>query len=93
MGFVPFLLLGWVRIVCRNCKSRLVLKSPGERFWRVLAAGATAVAAAWFFPDYPFRLLGERWTLVLFVAAVGSTLFLALYFAWKDSRFEPASDP
>ncbi|HTP12431.1 MAG TPA: hypothetical protein VMM37_02340 [Bacteroidota bacterium] len=93
MGFVPFLLFGWVRIVCRTCKARLILRTPGERFWRTLAAGATAAAAIWFLLDYPFRALGERWTLILFVAVVVLTLFLSMYFAWKDSRFELAPLP
>ena len=91
MGFVPFLFFGWFRIVCRHCRARLVLKSMGERFWSILAAGAVAIAAIWFFLDYPFRVLGERWTLILFVTMIVSTLLVAMYYGWKESRFEPAS--
>jgi hypothetical protein len=90
MGFVSFLLFGWFRIVCRNCRAQLILKSVGERFWSALAAGAVVVAAIWFLLDYPFRMLGERWTLILFIAFIVLTLVAAMYFAWKDSRFELA---
>ncbi len=93
MRFVPFLLFGWVRIVCRQCRARLVMVSPGERFWRTLAGGAVAVALIWYFLDYPFHAMGERWTLALFVAVVVVTLLAAMYFAWKDSRFRLAGHP
>ncbi len=87
-GFVPFLLYGWVRMRCGNCHTTLILKSVGERFWTVLATGAVAVAAIWFFVDYPFRLLGEQWTLILFVSFIVTILLLAMYCAWKDSQFD-----
>jgi hypothetical protein len=73
---------------CGNCHATLVLKSVGERFWSVLATGAVAVAAIWFFVDYPFRLLGEQWTLILFVSFIVTILLLATYCAWKDSEFD-----
>ena len=88
MGFVPFLLFGWYRIVCRNCRAELSLKSVGERFWSFLAAGTVASGAIWFFVDYPYRILGERGTLALFVTVIASTLLSAFYCAWKDSRFD-----
>ncbi len=88
MGFVPFLLFGWIRISCRNCHASLLLRSVGERFWSVLAGGAVVVAAIWFFVDFPYRMLGERWTLTVFVFILVTTFLLAIYFAWKDSKFE-----
>ncbi len=91
MRFVPFLFLGWIRIVCRNCHSTLILKSVGERFWRTLATGAVIAAALWFFIDYSWRMLGERGTLILFTAIMVVTLCVAMYYAWKDSRFELSS--
>jgi prepilin signal peptidase PulO-like enzyme (type II secretory pathway) len=91
MEFVPFLFFGWFRIICRHCRARLVLKSLGERFWRVLAVGAVAVAAIWLLFDYPLQMLGERWTLILFVTIIASTFLVAMYYAWTDSRFELVS--
>ena len=87
MGFFPFLLLGWVRISCANCHASLLLLSTGERFWSVLAGGAVVVAAIWFFVDFPFRMLGEHWTVALFVFIIVTTFLVAIYFAWKDSKF------
>ncbi len=73
---------------CRNCHATLVLRSVGERFWSVLAAGAVVVAAIWFFTDYPFQWLGATYTLILFVSVIIATLLLAMYCAWKDSQFD-----
>ena len=93
MSFGWFLLLGWIHIRCRTCSSRLVLKSVGERFWRVLAGGAVFVAAIFLFLDYPYQRFGETSTTALFLVVIALTLFLAMYFAWKDSRFELAEHP
>jgi hypothetical protein len=78
---------------CRNCHTTLILKSVGERFWSVLAAGTIAVAAIWFFVDYPFQFLGERWTLIIFISFIATTLLIAMYCAWKDSQFDVRSHP
>ncbi len=88
MSFWRFLVFGWLRIQCSHCSARLTLKSVGERFWKTLAVGATIVAVTFLFVDYLFRWLGDKGTLALFVITVVVTPFLAVYFAWKDSRFE-----
>ncbi len=88
MKFGPFLLLGWFRIVCHTCHSTLILKSVGERCWVVLAAGVVVTGAIWYYLDVPFRIIGGRFTLVLFIAVIITTVFFSMYYAWKDSRFE-----
>ncbi len=90
MAFGWFLLIGWVRIRCRNCSSRLVVQSVGNRFWSTLAGGAIGVAAVVSFLDTPHRQLGEKGTIFLFLSLVMLTLISAAYFAWKDCRFRLA---
>ncbi len=93
MTFGWFLIIGWIRIKCRHCSSRLVLKSLGERFWSALAGGAIVIAAILLFLDFLYRWLGESATIVLFVTVTVLTLLLSMYFAWRDSRFEVTESP
>ena len=88
MSFGWFLLIGWIHIRCRHCSTRLVLRSLGNRFWNVLAGGAVAVAAILVFVDYPFRAIGQKGTMILFVAIIAATILFSTYYAWKDSRFD-----
>lgn len=88
MSFGWFLLIGWIHIRCRNCSSRLVLRSLGERFWSVLTGGVVVIAAILFFIDYPFRWMGETGTMIVFIAVILLTIVLSMYCAWIDSRFD-----
>lgn len=93
MTFGWFLLIGWIRIKCRNCSSRLLLKSLGDKFWSILAGGAVVIASMLLFLDYPYRWIGETGTMILFIMVIVLTLLLSMYYAWRDSRFEVMENP
>jgi DNA-directed RNA polymerase subunit RPC12/RpoP len=93
MTFGWFLLIGWIRIKCRNCSSRLLLKSLGDKFWSILAGGAVVIASMLLFLDYPYRWIGETGTMILFITVIVVTLILSIYYAWRDSRFEVMENP
>jgi hypothetical protein len=82
--FALFLIIGWVTITCHECSARLSLKTPGNRFWTTLTVGGLVIASIWFYLDFPYRLLGQTATLVVFVVVASTTFILAMYFAWKD---------
>jgi uncharacterized protein (DUF983 family) len=86
ISFLTFLLIGWIRFKCRYCSSQLTLKSPGDRFWGVLAVGIVAMGSIWFFVDYPYRAWGETATVVVFVSVAALTLCTAMYYTWKDCK-------
>jgi hypothetical protein len=92
MSFGWFLAIGWIHIKCRHCSARLVLKSLGERFWAVLAGGAALLAAIVLFLDFSFRSFGEKGVLFLFLGLIFVVLYLSMYVAWKDSRYEVLDD-
>jgi hypothetical protein len=93
MSFGWFLLIGWIRIRCRKCSSRLILRSVGDRFWIVLAGGVVAIAAIVLYLDFPFRAVGQTGTIVIFISIILLTLVLSLYFAWTDSQFDVIKNP
>ena len=93
MNFWCFLAIGWIHIKCGHCSKRLMLKSLGDRFWSVLAAGAVTIAAVFLFIDYSLRWFGESGTLALFVGTISLTLILAAFYAWPDSHFEVIETP
>ena len=84
MNFIPFLMIGGFTVTCRHCSAKLKLHSAGDRFWATIALGGIAIACIWFNFDYPFRLLGQTGTLVLFLGVALLTIVLAMFFAWKD---------
>ncbi len=92
MTYWWFLLVGWIHIRCSHCSTHLTLTSVGGRFWTTLATGAVISAIIFFFVDFPFQLIGERWTLALFIIAIAATLLSAVYFAWRDSQSEIEGD-
>ena len=93
MSFGWFLLIGWIRIRCRNCSSRLILRSVGNRFWIALAGGVVVIASIVLYLDYPFRLVGQTGTVLIFVSIILLTIILSLYFAWTDSQFDATQGP
>lgn len=86
IGFVAFLLIGWIHIRCRSCSTRLLIESIGSGFWNILSAGIIVLAGIWFFPDYPHRLLGPDLTLFVFVAIAFLTVVLSVFLGWKNAR-------